>query len=276
MIVDTHAHIYSPDEAAYPPCDQPLRPPPGTGSPAHLRREMQAAAVDRVMVVQTTTFYRWDNSFVRDTAAPSRDWAVGVCTLDPDHPHSPDVLYALVHRSNVRALRTYASGPERRYDHPGNRRLFEAARRLGIVVNALLSLETADELAQMLRDYPDLPVVLDHCLALRASPRYEQTVAKVIELARHPNLHAKLTFLPTGSAEEYPFRDMHDACRRFIDAYGPDRCIWGSDFPTELWCPKVTYRGHLDLFRHELGLAPSEQEAILGATAARLYAIGGR
>lgn len=273
MVIDTHAHIYSPSEAAYPPAENPLRPPPGTGSPEHLRREMQASGVDRAMLVQTTTFYRWDNRFVRDTAAASRDWAVGVCTLNPDDPHSPDVLYALVQRANVRALRTYASGPGGRYDFVGNRRLFGAARDCGIVVNALLTVDAADDLAQMLKDYPDLQVVLDHCLALKAGPTCDATVAKVIELAHHPNLHAKLTFLPTGSAQEYPFGDMHDACRRFIDAYGPERCVWGSDFPTELWCPRTTYAGHLDLFRRELGLSPAEQHAILGATAARLYVI---
>jgi L-fuconolactonase len=273
MIIDTHAHIYSPDEQTYPPRVDPLRPPPGTGSPEHLRREMQAAGVDRAMLVQTTTFYGWDNRFLRDTAEAARDWAVGVCTLNPDDPHSPDVLYALVHRSNIRALRTYASGSGGAYDHPGNRRLFDAARRLGIVINALLSLRTADELAQMLRAYPDQPVVLDHCLGLRAGPELEPAVAKVVALAQFPNLYAKLTFLPTGSAEAYPFRDMHDACRRIIDAYGPERCMWGSDFPTELWCPNVTYSGHLRLFREELGLAPAEQAAILGETAARLYKI---
>ena len=90
-------------------------------------------------------------------------------------------------------------------------------------------------------------------------------------LARYPQLSAKLSFLPTGSDEAYPFRDMQGACRQFIDAYGPERCVWGSDYPTELWCPKTTYAGHIDLFRRELGLSPAEQGAILGETAARLY-----
>ncbi|MBI3974526.1 MAG: amidohydrolase family protein [Chloroflexi bacterium] len=271
MIVDTHAHIYCPDETTYPPIERPYRPPAGTGSPEHLQREMLAAGVDKVMMVQTTTFYGWDNSFVRDTAAVCQDWAAGVCTLNPDDPHSPDVLYALVQRSNVRALRTYASGPGRSYDHPGNRRLYDAAREVGIVINALLNVDAAGQLSRLLDDYPEQPVVLDHCLALSAGPKYDATVAAVLELARHPNLHAKLTFLPTGSAEEYPFRDMHGACRQFVDAYGPDRCIWGSGFPTELWCPKTTYTGHLHLLQEELGLSSAEQAAILGATAQRLY-----
>ena len=98
------------------------------------------------MLVQTTTFYGWDNRFVRDTGAVSGDWAVGVCTLNPDDPHSPDVLYALRERANVRALRTYVSGTgayKGRYDHPGNRRLWAAAGELGIVINALLGLPAA-------------------------------------------------------------------------------------------------------------------------------------
>jgi predicted TIM-barrel fold metal-dependent hydrolase len=274
VIVDTHAHIYSADEAAYPPIEQPYRPPDGTGTPERLRERMRAAGVDRAMLIQTSTFYGWDNSFVRDTSAGAGDWAVGVCTLNPDDPHSPDVLYAMVERSNVRALRTYVAreGAYRgRFDTPGNRRLFGAARDLGIVVNALLSRPATDGLSRLLEAFPDLPVVLDHCLALQVGPDEEATVERVVDLARYPNLHAKLTFLPTGSAEEYPFRDLHGACRRILDAYGPGRCVWGSDFPTELWCPKTTCAGHLDLFRHELGLSPDEQAAVLGETATRLY-----
>jgi L-fuconolactonase len=271
VIVDTHAHIYSPDEAAYPPIEKPFRPPVGTGSPEHLRREARAAGVDRVMMVQTTTFYGWDNSFVRDTGAGSGDWAVTVCTLNPDDPHSPDVLYALAQRSHARALRTYAGGPQRRYDTPGNRRLYAAARQVGIVTNALLTVKQAGDLARMARDFADVPIVIDHCLALRAGPDHDATVSAMEELAQLPNTHAKLSFLPTGSEEEYPFHDMQGACRRIIDAFGPDRCVWGSDFPTELWCPKTTYAGHLRLFEEELGLSRGVQEAILGGTAQRVY-----
>jgi L-fuconolactonase len=129
----------------------------------------------------------------------------------------------------------------------------------------------ADELSTLLDDFAHLRVVLDHCLSLTAGPEYEATVSKALELSQHPNLHAKLTFIPTGSAEEYPFRDMHEAARRIIGAFGTERCVWGSDFPVELWCPRVTYSGHLRIFREELGLSEREQAAILGDTAERLW-----
>ena len=90
-------------------------------------------------------------------------------------------------------------------------------------------------------------------------------------LAALPTLHAKLSFIPTGSAEEYPCRDMHDPCRAVIKAFGPERCVWGSDFPCELWCPKVSYAQHLKIFTHELGLDQKAQRAILGETPRRLW-----
>ena len=106
-------------------------------------------------------------------------------------------------------------------------------------------------------------MVLDHSLALKAGPLYEVTLSRILELARHPNLYAKVTFLPWGSAEQSPFGDMQDACKRVIEAYGPERCLWGSNFPTELWAPKATYAEHLRIFKQELGLTQAEQNAIL-------------
>ncbi|MFP6594729.1 MAG: amidohydrolase family protein, partial [Dehalococcoidia bacterium] len=270
MIIDTHAHIYSPDKTTYPTIEGPYSPPPGTGDPDHLRAEMLKAGVDRACLIQTSTFYRWDNRFTRDTSAGATDWAAGVCTLDPDNVHSAEIMYSLVDRANIKGMRSVPAA-DGSLDHPGVRALWAQAQELGIVINVLVPLNVADQLARMLDDYPDLNVVLDHCLSLTRGPQFESTVAAVVELARRPNLHAKLTFLGTGSAERYPFSDMHEALRMFVDAYGPDRCVWGSDFPTELWCPRVNYNDHLTLFQEDLGLSAGEQEAILGGTAERLW-----
>jgi predicted TIM-barrel fold metal-dependent hydrolase len=93
----------------------------------------------------------------------------------------------------------------------------------------------------------------------------------MLRLAKFTNAHAKLTFLGMGSAEGYPFRDLHEPCRKIIAVYTPDRCVWGSDFPCELWTPKTTYSQNLRVFTDELGLEMAAKEAILGKTARRLY-----
>jgi predicted TIM-barrel fold metal-dependent hydrolase len=86
-----------------------------------------------------------------------------------------------------------------------------------------------------------------------------------------PTFTPKRSFLATGSARPYPFTDLHDACRRIIDAYGPNRCLWGSAFPCELWCPRTTYSQSVALFARVLGLDARARDAILGRTAYRLY-----
>jgi predicted TIM-barrel fold metal-dependent hydrolase len=278
LIIDCHAHIYGEDEKKYPTIDKPYRPPKGKGTLDHLRREMKASGVRHVTAIQTSTFYRWDNRFTADSSRANADWMVGVCTLDPDDPHSPGLLEEYVRDYNVRGMRSIpaASG---RLDDPGVRKLWETAEKLGIVINVLVNRDKRDELSAMLARQPKLNVVLDHCLNIKIGKELDAIVADTVKLARHPNLHAKLTFIPTGSAEAYPCRDLHDACRAVIKAYGPDRCVWGSDFPCELWCPKVTYAQHLKLFTHELGLDQPAQEAILGKTAQRLWlakATGGK
>jgi predicted TIM-barrel fold metal-dependent hydrolase len=56
-----------------------------------------------------------------------------------------------------------------------------------------------------------------------------------------------------------------------IAAFRPGRCLWGSNFPCELWCPRITYAQHLAIFTRELGLDAAAKAAILGETAHRLW-----
>ena len=274
QIVDTHAHIYHPDETRYPLWTDPLRPPQGTGNIDHLRREAEAMGVARAVLVQTGSAYRWDNRLLADTALAHADWATGVCTLDPAAKESVAELERLVAGFNVKGLRmepTPSLRPE--FDHPGANRMWTAARRLGIVICAHIRGQFTAQLAALLMRYPDVPVVLDHAAYPRAAEGTDSdTVASVVNLARFPNLHLKLTFAVTGSEENFPFRDMHPILHRLIEAYDPGRCMWGSDFPCELWLKgKATYRTHLSLFTEALGLTESDQRAILQDTPLRLW-----
>ena len=277
QIVDTHAHIYHPDETRYPKIADPLRPPEGTGHVGHLQREMTAAGVTRAVLVQTGTAYRWDNRLLADTARAHAAWASGVCTLDPAAAESVSTLERLAERYNVRGLRMEPRRPVQQvraaFDHPGARQLWAAASRLGIVVCAHVQRPYLPQLAALLAAYPDVPVVLDHAAYPRADEGLEsETVVQVAALARYPNLHLKLSFTVTGSDESYPFRDMHPILLRLIEAFGPERCMWGSDFPCELWLKgKATYQGHLSLFTDQLGLSASEQTLILERVPLRIW-----
>ena len=270
LILDTHTHIYSEDEANYQPVAKPLRPPRDSGSVARLEQVTKANGVAGACIVQPSSFYGWDNHFICDTAARTRRWTAGVCNLDPDDPHSPGLLRHYVKKYGIRALRSVPAR-DRKMDSPAVIALWRACDEAGIVVNVLCDRDNTDALAHMFEKFPHRSVVIDHCLNLKASPEQEAIVADMVRLAKYTNAYAKLSFLSMGSAEGYPFRDMQGSCRKIIAAYAPDRCVWGSDFPCELWTPKATYSQNLRLFTEELGLGTAAKEAILGKTAGGLY-----
>src|SRR5260370_41368553 len=88
LIIDCHAHIYSPDEKRYQPRDKPLRPPKGKESFEDLRKETLANGVSAVRAIQTLTFYGVDNRYLIDSAKANTTWLAVVCNLDSDNHHS--------------------------------------------------------------------------------------------------------------------------------------------------------------------------------------------
>ena len=270
LVIDCHAHPYSEDHTKYPPAAKPYLPPKGTGTVAHLRRETKNAGVRFGVAVQSRSYYLYDNRLVVNTGRSNRDWLAAVCNLDPDDARSPDLLERYVRDGNVRGL-VSVPGKSGRFTDRGVLQLWERAQRLGIAINVNTGYPAVAELEAMLRRFPKVRIALDHTLNMKVGPDMDKILAAASRLAGWPNVYTKLSFLPTGSAQKYPFRDLHEPCRRVIQVFGPDRCVWGSNFPCELWCPNVTYAQHLRLFTHELGLDQSTQEAILGKTAKTLW-----
>jgi hypothetical protein len=106
---------------------------------------------------------------------------------------------------------------------------------------------------------------------LNTRHRLEETLRALERLAKLPNIYAKLTCGTHGSYRVYPFPDMHDPLKRVIAAFGPERCVWGSNFPNALWSKGASYAQNLHLFVKELGLSLEEKSAILGGTAMQLW-----
>ena len=270
-IVDAHPHIYSPDRKAYPTIPEPWEP----GEPAStedLKRMMDAVGIDRAVFIQTSTFYGFDNRYVMDSAKANADWACGVVTLDPDDFSHVDLLEKAVKESNIRGMRGIADSINR-ISSPRVYRLWSKAMELGIPVNCMImdDLDRVPEIERIAQDLGDLKIVIDHCFMMNTRHRLEETLAALERLAKQPNIYAKLTCGTHGSYRVYPFPDMHDPLKRVIAAFGPDRCVWGSNFPNALWSKGASYAENLRLFVKELGLSLEEKAAVLGGTAMGLW-----
>ena len=272
LIIDCHAHILSADEKHYPPREHPLRPPGGKASVEDLRRVSQAAGVRAVRAIQTVTFYGYDNRYLCDSIKPNRKWLRGVCTLDPDDPRSPGLLQQFARKYGVSTLRSIPSPARKTFDDPGVRKLWRVAAEEGLTIDIfLMRLEMVPSAVRILKDYPRLTVGFDHCMDLKPGPLLAPCLDAVLKLSRFPNLYPKLDFIGTGTQRNFPCEDLHKPCLKIIDAYGPERCVWASSFPNDLWTPKITYAEHLRIFTAELPLKPAARRQILGETAQRLW-----
>ena len=270
-IVDAHPHIYSSDRTAYPTIPVPWEP----GEPAaveDLKRMMDAVGVDRAVFIQTGTFYGFDNRYVMDSAKEHAAWACGVVTLNPDEFSHVDLLEQAVAENNVRGMRGIPDSVNR-ISSPRVYRLWSKAMELGIPVNCMVmdDLDRVPEIERIAQDLGDLRIVIDHCFLMNTRHRLEETLVALERLAKVPNIYAKLTCGTHGSFRVYPFPDMHAPLKRVIAAFGPERCVWGSNFPNALWSKGASYAQNLHLFVKELGLSLGEKSAILGGTAMQLW-----
>ncbi|HEY1641596.1 MAG TPA: amidohydrolase family protein [Streptosporangiaceae bacterium] len=121
---------------------------------------------------------------------------------------------------------------------------------------------------------PDLAFILDHAGKPDiTSGELQPWAAAIGELAARPNTVCKLSGLVTeappgaGPAAFAPFAEV------ILDAFGPGRVMFGSDWPV---CLLASDYGRVLALARALvsGLSETEQAAVLAGTATRAYGLG--
>lgn len=145
---------------------------------------------------------------------------------------------------------------------------------LGLRFDALVQVRHLPALARFARANPDLPVVIDH--AAKPQPGDPTAWAEGMKaLAAIPQVHCKLSGLLTELAPadlHAPLPALRAIVLPLIDWFGPERLIWGSDWPVlTLAADYARWRDLTEaLFA---GLDTGERAAILGGNAARFYGV---
>jgi predicted TIM-barrel fold metal-dependent hydrolase len=122
--------------------------------------------------------------------------------------------------------------------------------------------------------HPDTRLVIDH-LGLQqpfGPPPLAEPFAdlpKVLKLAAHKNVTIKISGACTLSREAFPYKDIWDPLWRIFDAYGIDRCLWGTDWTRAV--ALLTYKQAVDAFKVTDRLSESERAALMGGTLQRVY-----
>ena len=156
------------------------------------------------------------------------------------------------------------------------RKGLEEVRRRGLMFELQVFASQMPDAVRLVRDYADVTFILLHAGMLedRSEAGWALWRAGMQQLAACPNVVVKLSGLGTFdracSAERW-----QPVIEATIDLFGPDRCMFGSNFPIEkLW---TDYASLVATFRASLArFTPAEQRAVLHDTAARLYKLRGR
>jgi predicted TIM-barrel fold metal-dependent hydrolase len=114
--------------------------------------------------------------------------------------------------------------------------------------------------------HPRLTLIIDHMgvsSAVLRSGKLKETVEQSAALAKHPNVSVKVSSAPLFSSEPYPWRDVTPHIRKLYDAYGPQRCHWGTDVTNSY--AKASYRQRVTHFTEELKfLSEADKDWIMG------------
>ena len=156
---------------------------------------------------------------------------------------------------------------------PGITRTLAAAAKHALPVN-ILCWGRLDQAAGLLARNPDTVIVVDH-LGIQqpfAPPKPAEPWAdlpKVLAMAAHPNARIKISGACTLSHEPYPYDDIWDPVMRIIDAFGLDRCMWGTDWTRAT--AFLTYEQGVEPFRATTRLSDSDKARLMGGTLAQVY-----
>jgi predicted TIM-barrel fold metal-dependent hydrolase len=91
----------------------------------------------------------------------------------------------------------------------------------------------------------------------------------VLELAAHKNVAIKISGACTLSHQPFPYKDIWDPLARIFDAFGLDRCLWGTDWTRAVGL--LTYKQGVDAFRGTDRLSDSDRAMLMGGALRRIY-----
>jgi predicted TIM-barrel fold metal-dependent hydrolase len=247
--------------------------------PDHVTGDEMVAAMDKVGVdgaifISSFSMYRYDASYAVEVARAHPGRLAIVKPVDPDNPDVDDVVADWKKTPGTVGIRIMLTKENKREPgHSGLDRIARAAVRHDFPVN-LLCWDNIDAGTALVDRHPDTRFIIDHLglLQPRTPPAPQQPWAelpKVLALAKRKNAVIKVSGACTLSREPYPFPDIWDPLARVFDAWGFDRCLWGTDWTRAF--AVVNYEQAVTPFLRTDRLSDTERAMLMGGACAKAY-----
>jgi L-fuconolactonase len=279
VIVDSHHHFWDPELAAYPwmtgPYEQLKRP----FRPADLAPLLDAAGVAMTIVVQARQDLAETQSLLR--MAAQYKWLSGVVGwVDLTDPDLASTLAELRNGPGGSAL---VGVRHLVHDEPDAQWLtrsevlggLEVVAGAGLVYDLLVRPRELPAATEVARRLPGLRLVIDHMAKPAISEgEFEPWANRLQTIAALPNVRCKISGLVTeANWDSWSRNDLERYVGMVVEWFGPDRIMWGSDWP--VCTVAASYNEVLavskDLLEQLIG---SDLTSVLGGCARETYRIG--
>ena len=275
-LIDIHPHVVSDDTTRFPL--SPIGEHQSDWSqqrPVSCEKMIEAmdrAGVAKSAIVQASSVYAYDNSYVAAAVAAHPRRFTGVFSVDLIAPAAVETMKYWIGKG-LTGMRLYTAGtslPEQTvwFADPKTFPAWTFAGETGIPVCMQMRAKGFPQLKPMLERFPGVRFVIDHLARTEMAdgPPYA-AAAPLFELARYPNVYLKVTHrnfeeARNGRASPETF------FTRLVEKFGANRIAWGSNYPAA----KQTLPELVALARESLGFLPQQdRDWIFAKTALTLY-----
>lgn len=271
--IDAQVHTYERNHPGRPWASTLRGPPEVTGD--DMVAAMDAVGVDGALLVSPFAMYRYDASYALEVYAKHPGRFGLIKPVDPSDPAVADVIANWAATKGTVGVRIMLNreGVSTDPADPGLNRVLAAGARHSLPVN-LMATGGLEQAAALAARNPDSSVVIDH-LGLQqphvppAPPDPFAALPKLLALATHKNIAVKITGACTLAHEPFPYKDIWDPLWHIFDAFGLDRCMWGTDWTRAV--DLLTYQQGVEAFRVTDRLSESDRAILMGETLRRVY-----
>ena len=279
MIIDCHVHVW----------EMPPIAPIGATAPTWtavteeagptelLVADMDANGVDAAVLVQSSGS-TWDNAYVAESASADRGRFRSIGLVDPMDPDNASVAARWMDEFGMSGFRFHPDyyPDDVVLDADRNGKMFEVIEGRGGIVKVHNRVGNVGQMAGIVERYPGITWIVDHMMYPEPWMAGDGWTAylPVLDLGRSSNVVMMISDVHNRSGEDFPFGDMHSVVMMAIDAFGIDRCIWGTGYPGYLrekngW---LSLADELRLVREGFDwLTEEERGKLLGGNAKRIY-----
>jgi L-fuconolactonase len=247
--------------------------------PEDLRPLLASSGVDRTVLVQTVSSVEETREFL--ATAATADFIAGVVgwvdLMDPGIGQKLVQLREGPGGSFLVAIRHQVHDePDPSWLlRPAVQRGIRAVGDAGLVYELLVRTRELPAALETVRWLPDVHFVIDHLAKpqIVAGPRDAAWEHAMAPFADCPNVSVKLSGMVTeASWSDWTPDDLRPYIQHAVEWFGPDRCLFGSDWPVCLLA--ATYDRVIDALKdvlHEMERA--DREAVFGGNAIRVYGL---